>query len=256
MEDLLASFRLDDKVVIVTGSGSGLGESVARGFAAAGAHLVLAARRVDRLQHLSDELQVAGAQVLVSPCDVVLPEDCAATAQAAVARFGRIDVLINNAGVGPAGAALREDPTVFRSTIDVNLTGAYLMARACAPHMPAGSAIVNVSSVLGLVASRFPQAGYSASKAGLIGLTRDLAQQWTARRGIRVNALCPGYFDSNITAGEGAEKLREMVEANSMIGRFATHKEITSALLFLAAPASSYMTGASLVVDGGLSAML
>ncbi|HEY5842919.1 MAG TPA: SDR family oxidoreductase, partial [Mycobacterium sp.] len=200
--------------------------------------------------------QGTGTQVLVAPCDVVSTGDCAATAQAAVERFGRIDVLVNNAGVGPAGAALREDPSVFRSTIDINLTGAYLMSRACAPHMPSGSAIVNVSSVLGLVASRFPQAGYSASKAGLIGLTRDLAQQWTARRGIRVNALCPGYFDSDITAGEGAEKLRDMVEAHSIIRRFATRDEIASALLFLAAPASSYMTGASLVVDGGLSAML
>jgi NAD(P)-dependent dehydrogenase (short-subunit alcohol dehydrogenase family) len=254
--DPLGRFRLDDKVVVVTGASSGLGESAAREFAAVGAHLVLAARRIDRLQQLADELQGAGTQVLVTACDVVSPEDCAATADAAAGRFGRIDVLVNNAGVGPAGAALREDPSVFRSTIDVNLIGAYLMARACAPHMPAGSAIVNVSSVLGLVASRFPQAGYAASKAGLLGLTRDLAQQWTGRRGIRVNALCPGYFDSDITSGEGSDKLQEMVEAHSIVGRFATQEELTAALLFLAAPASSYMTGASLVVDGGLSATL
>ncbi len=113
-----------------------------------------------------------------------------------------------------------------------------------------------MSSVLGVVASRFPQAGYAASKAGLLGLTRDLAQQWTGRRGIRVNALCPGYFDSDITSGEGAQRLRDMVETHSIIGRFATIDEITAALLFLAGPASSYMTGASLIVDGGLSAML
>jgi NAD(P)-dependent dehydrogenase (short-subunit alcohol dehydrogenase family) len=186
----------------------------------------------------------------------VSSDDCEATAAAAVDHFGRIDVLVNNAGVGPAGAALREDPAVFRATLDINLTGAYLMARACAPHMPPGSAIVSVSSVLGVVASRFPQAGYAASKAGLLGLTRDLAQQWTGRRGIRVNALCPGYFDSDITSGEGAQRLRDMVETHSIIGRFATIDEITAALLFLATPASSYMTGASLIVDGGLSAML
>lgn len=256
MSDYPARFRLDDKVVLVTGASSGLGESAAREFAAAGGHLVLAARRTDRLQQIAEELREAGTQVLVTSCDVVSPQDCAAAAQAASERFGRIDVLVNNAGVGPAGAALREDPSVFRSTIEVNLTGAYLMARSCVPHMPTGSAIVNVSSVLGFVASRFPQAGYSASKAGLLGLTRDLAQQWTVRRGIRVNALCPGYFDSDITRGEGSDRLREMVEINSIVGRFAAPEEITAALLFLAAPASSYMTGAALVVDGGLSAML
>jgi NAD(P)-dependent dehydrogenase (short-subunit alcohol dehydrogenase family) len=252
----LQRFRLDDRVVVITGASSGLGEAAAREMAAAGADLVLAARRADRLETVADELRAAGTKVLVTPCDVVSAEDCEATAKAAADQFGRIDVLVNNAGIGPAGAALREDPSVFRATIDINLTGAYLMARACAPHMPAGSSIVNVASVLGVVASRFPQAGYVASKAGLLGLTRDLAQQWTGRRGIRVNALCPGYFDSDITGGEGAQRLREMVEAHSIVGRFAAIEEITAALLFLAAPASSYMTGTSLTVDGGLSAMV
>jgi NAD(P)-dependent dehydrogenase (short-subunit alcohol dehydrogenase family) len=256
MTDLLQRFRLDDKAVVVTGASSGLGAAAAREMDAAGADLVLAARRADRLHLLADELRAAGTDVLIAPCDVVSSDDCEATAAAAVDHFGRIDVLVNNAGVGPAGAALREDPAVFRATLDINLTGAYLMARACAPHMPPGSAIVSVSSVLGVVASRFPQAGYAASKAGLLGLTRDLAQQWTGRRGIRVNALCPGYFDSDITSGEGAQRLRDMVETHSIIGRFATIDEITAALLFLATPASSYMTGASLIVDGGLSAML
>ncbi len=181
---------------------------------------------------------------------------CEHLASAAVAAFGRIDVLVNNAGVGRGGGALREDPDVFRSVIDINLSGTYWMARACAPHMPEGSAIVNVASVLGLVASRFPQAGYSASKAGVLGLTRDLAQQWSRRRGIRVNALCPGFFDSEITAAEGAEGLREMVGVNSILARFGEQEELDSALLFLASPASSYMTGASLVIDGGLSATL
>jgi len=256
MTDRLQRFRLDDKAVVVTGASSGLGEAAARELAAAGADLVLAARRADRLHLLADDLRAAGTDVLVAPCDVVSSEACEAAAAVAVDHFGRIDVLVNNAGVGPAGAALHEDPAVFGATLDVNLTGAYLMARACAQHMPPGSAIVIVSSVLGVVTSRFPQAGYAASKAGLLGLTRDLAQQWTGRRGIRVNALCPGYFDSDITSGEGAQRLRDMVETHSIIGRFATIDEITAALLFLATPASSYMTGASLIVDGGLSAML
>ena len=250
----LDRFRLDDKVVLITGASFGLGVGFARATAAVGATLVFAARRADRLETLADELREHGTTVLTRRTDVASEEDCSALAAAAVREFGRIDVLVNNAGVGRAGSALREDPDLFRNTIEVNLNGTYWMARACAPHMPEGSSIVNIASALGWVASRYPQAGYSASKAGVIGLTRDLAQQWSARRGIRVNALCPGYFDSEITNSEGGEALREMVADNSILGRFGDQAELDSALLFLASPASSYMTGASLVVDGGLSA--
>lgn len=244
------------KVVVVTGASSGLGVGAAKAFASLGAHLVLAARRTDLLEALAEELRADGTQVLVVPCDVTDVDGCETTAQLAVERFGRIDVLINNAGVGQAGSALREDPEVYRRTIDVNLNGAYWMSRACVPHMPAGSAIVNVSSVLGLVASLMPQAAYNASKAGLLGLTRDLAQQWTSRRGIRVNALCPGYFASEITETEGSELIEQMVSDRSLTGRFATMDEIVAPLLFLAGRGSTYMTGSSLVVDGGMSATI
>ena len=147
-----------------------------------------------------------------------------------------------------------EDPEVFRNVVDVNLNGTYWMARACAPHMPRGSAIVNLSSVHGHASSRYPQAHYAASKAGVLGLTRDLAQQWSGRKGIRVNALCPGYFASEMTEAEGGDLLQEMVADNAILGRFGEQEELDSALLFLASPASSYMTGGSLIVDGGLSA--
>jgi len=210
--------------------------------------------RTSQLPHPSPPC--IGTAVLVRRTDVASQSDCQDLADAAAAECGRIDVLVNNAGIGPAGPALREDPEVFRNTIDVNLNGIYWMARACAPHMPEGSSIVNIASVLGHVASRFPQAHYSASKAGVLGLTRDLAQQWSGRKGIRVNALCPGYVDSEMTNAEGADKLREMVADHSILGRFGNQEELDSALLFLATPASSYMTGASLIVDGGLSATL
>jgi len=162
-------------------------------------------------------------------------------------------VLVNNAGVGTVVPASRETPKSFRQVIDVNLSGTFWMAQACAPMMPPGSAIINVASVLALVAPRFPQAAYAASKAGVLGLTRDLAQEWSGRKGIRVNALCPGYFESAMTEGEDA--LQELVRTESMLGRFGEQTELDSALIFLASRASGYMTGASLVVDGGLSAL-
>jgi NAD(P)-dependent dehydrogenase (short-subunit alcohol dehydrogenase family) len=252
----LDRFSLENRVVVITGASSGLGLGIARATAAAGATLVLAARREEKLEILATELRERGTTVLTRRTDVSVQEQCEELAAAAAAEFGRIDVLVNNAGVGHAGSALREDPDVFRSTIDINLNGVYWMARACAPHMPEGSSIVNVASVLGHVASRFPQAGYCASKAGVLGLTRDLAQQWSRRRGIRVNALCPGYFDSEITNAEGTDALRAMVADNSVLGRFGQQEELDSALLFLASPASSYMTGSSLVIDGGLSSVV
>lgn len=252
----LDRFSLENRVVVITGASSGLGLGFARATAAAGATLVLAARREEKLEILATELRERGTPVLTRRSDVSVQEQCEELAAAAAAEFGRIDVLVNNAGVGHAGSAMREDPDVFRSTIDINLNGVYWMARACAPHMPEGSSIVNVASVLGHVASRFPQAGYCASKAGVLGLTRDLAQQWSRRRGIRVNALCPGYFDSEITNAEGADALRAMVADNSVLGRFGQQEELDSALLFLASRASSYMTGSSLVIDGGLSSVV
>jgi NAD(P)-dependent dehydrogenase (short-subunit alcohol dehydrogenase family) len=254
--DPLNRFRLDDNVVIVTGASSGLGVGFSRAVAAVGATVVLAARRQDRIETLAAELRKRGTSVLTKRTDVAAQPDCDDLAAAVVAEYGRIDVLINNAGVGSGGSALRQKPDAFRTVIDINLNGTYWMAKACAPHMLCGSSIVNVASVLGLVASRYPQAAYTASKAGVIGLTKDLAQQWSGRRGIRVNALCPGFFDSEITASEGAENLRAMVKANSILGRYGEQHELDSALLFLASPASSYVTGTTLTVDGGLSTTL
>lgn len=250
----LERFRLDDKVVVITGASSGLGSGFARAVASVGAHVVIAARRLDRLNVLTAELEERGTRVFAHRTDVSALDECEALARVVEGEFGRIDVLVNNAGIGLAGSALRESPDDYARTIDINLNGPYWMARACAPHMPVGSSIVNIASVHGWVANRYPQAGYAASKAGVIGLTRDLAQQWSQRRGIRVNALCPGYFESEITTGEGAESLQTMVADNSILGRFGEQEELDSALLFLASNASSYMTGASLIIDGGLSA--
>ncbi|HLI37878.1 MAG TPA: SDR family NAD(P)-dependent oxidoreductase, partial [Streptosporangiaceae bacterium] len=186
---ILDLFRLDGRVALVTGASSGLGVAFARALAEAGADVVLAARRAGRLAETAALVEGAGRRQLVVRADVARPEDCRQAAAAAMAEFGRIDILVNNAGIGTAVPASRETPEQFRQVIEINLNGSYWMAQACGAVMRPGSAIVNVSSVLGLATAGLPQAAYSASKAGLIGLTRDLAQQWTGRKGIRVNAI-------------------------------------------------------------------
>lgn len=252
--DPLAAFRLDGKVVVVTGASSGLGAGFARALAAVGARLVLTARREDRLKALAEDLRAGGTEAVVVAADVSEPDDCRRIVEVAVAEFGTVDVLVNNAGLGIAVPASRETPKGFRSVIDVNLNGAFWMAKECAAVMPAGSSIVNVASVLGLVGGRFPQASYSASKAGLIGLTRDLAQQWSGRKNIRVNALCPGYFVTEMNESH-ADQIGEMVAMHTIMGRFGEQAELDTALIFLASPASSFVTGTTLAVDGGYTAV-
>ena len=250
---VLDRFSLAGRVALVTGASSGLGAGFAVALAQAGADVVLAARRQDGLRAAGREVEKLGRSALAVPADVTDPEACRAVVQAAVGRFGRLDVLVNNAGMGTAVPALREPPEQFRQVIDVNLMGAYWMAQAAAQVMPPGSSIVNIASVLGLVKSSWPQAAYAASKAGLIGLTRDLNQQWSGRRGIRVNAVAPGYFRSEMTDQIPRDKLDEFVASTSTLGRMGEQHELDTVVVFLASPASSYIAGVTLAVDGGMS---
>ena len=250
---VLERFSLAGKVALVTGASSGLGAGFAVALAQAGADVVLAARRRDGLEAACREVEKLGRSALAVPTDVTDPEACRAVVQAAVERFGRLDVLVNNAGMGTAVPALREPPEQFRQVIDVNLMGAYWMAQAAAQVMPPGSSIVNIASVLGLIKSFWPQAAYAASKAGLIGLTRDLNQQWSGRRGIRVNAVAPGYFRSEMTDQIPRDKLDEFVASSSTLGRMGEQHELDTVVAFLASPASSYIAGVTLAVDGGMS---
>src|SRR3954447_18887239 len=187
-------FRLDGKVAVVTGASSGLGTAFALGFADAGADLAICARRVERLEAVRADVEATGRRCLAVGADVSKPEDCTRVVEQTVAELGRVDILINNAGIGTSVPATRETPDEFRQVIDINLNGSYWMAQACGRVMQPGSAIINIGSVIGSTTAGLPQAAYSASKAAIIGLTRDLAQQWTGRRGIRVNALAPGFF--------------------------------------------------------------
>lgn len=251
-------FSLAGRVAVVTGASSGLGVTFAEALAAAGADVALGARRVDRLAETREKVQALGRRCIAVETDVASPDDCEALVAAARDELGDVHVLVNNAGTGHVAPSHKENPADFTRVLQVNLVGAYQMSqafgRACiaAGH---GGSIVNVSSVLGLVATSAPQAAYVASKAGLMGITRDLAMQWTHRRGIRVNALVPGLIHSDMTAGITAnEAAAEQALAEIPMKRLGDADELVGALLLLASDAGSYITGSSLVVDGGWTA--
>ena len=252
MTSLLDLFSLDGKVVVVTGASSGLGVAFAQGFAEAGADVALGARRVERLADTAALVERAGRRAISVETDVASPEACEALVDAAMEAFGRLDVLVNNAGIGTAAPATREAPDDFRRVIDVNLNGCYWMAQSCGRVMQPGSSIINISSVLGITTAGLPQAAYAASKAGLIGLTRDLAQQWTGRKGIRVNAIAPGFFASEMTE-QYPDGYLDAMAPRIPSGRQGDPRELAATAVFLASDAAGYITGQTLPVDGGMT---
>lgn len=238
----------------MTGASGGLGARFAAVLSAVGARLVLVARRAERLQAVAAELEDA----MALPADITRPDDVDRLAAQVIDRFGRVDLLVNNAGVTDMVAAEDESLETFRETIDVNLVAAFHLCQVIGRQMLAQGegTIVNVASMLGVVsAGQIPQSGYAASKAGLINLSRDLAAQW-GRRGVRVNALCPGWFLSEMTSEMFAnEHSQAWIRRKTILGRPGREDELDGALLWLASDASSYVTGAVVLVDGGFTAM-
>ncbi|MEV1066939.1 SDR family oxidoreductase [Streptomyces sp. NPDC050263] len=256
-------FSLYGRTAVVTGASSGLGARFATVLASAGATVLAAARRLDRLKELAD----GDPRIRPVVCDVSRAEDRVRLMETALDETGRIDVLVNNAGAPGAARAEDESADDFAGVLDVNLVAPFHLARLLA-EAPSSvrtqpvrtqpvrtRSVVNVSSVLGLVSGApLGGAAYAASKAGLLGLTRELAGQW-GRSGVRVNALAPGWFRSEMTDELFAdERSRRWVERGTMLGRGGDPGELDGALLYLASDASSYCTGHVLTVDGGWTA--
>jgi NAD(P)-dependent dehydrogenase (short-subunit alcohol dehydrogenase family) len=250
-------FDLSGKVAIVTGGGSGIGRQMAQGLAEAGASLVLCARKAERCEEAAGELERLGVRALGLGCDVRDPTQVEAVVRRTLDELGRVDVLVNNAGT-VWGAAPEDMPLEgWQKVVDVNLTGAFLFAQAAGRVMIErdGGSIVNIASTAGLHGAPPEVVNtvvYHATKGGVIAFTRDLAWKW-ARHDIRVNAIAPGWFPSDMSSfvldAQGDELIRRIP-----LGRFGGPEDLKGVVVFLASPASAYVTGHTLVVDGGQSA--
>jgi gluconate 5-dehydrogenase len=249
-------FDLNGKVAIVTGGSIGLGRQMAEGLAEAGADLVLCARKKERCEKAAKELEALGGDVLALGCDVKKPEDVQAVIDATVERFGRLDILINNAGT--SWGAPVEEMTVeqWNKVIETNLTGTFLFSQAAGKVMTPQKRgkIINITSVAGIHGAppSFQAIGYHASKGGVIAFTKDLACKW-GMHNIQVNAIAPGWFPTNMSAVV-IERNREAFLKRLPLGRFGGENDLKGAAVFLASAASDFVTGHVLVVDGGQTA--
>ncbi len=248
-------FSLDGKVALVTGGGRGIGKTIAEAYLEAGAKVAITGRRVEYLDAAIAEFTQKGYDALSIVSDVARPEGVEAAVRQTLDRYGAIDILVNNAGQSWGQASEDMPLDRWRQVLDVNLTGLFLMSQRAGRHMierGQGGRIVNIASVAGLTAGD-PDAtktiAYNASKAGVISVTKTLAVEW-GRRGVIVNAIAPGWFPTRM-ASATINANRERFEQVAALGRLGELDELKGVAIFLAAPASSYITGQTIVVDGG-----
>ncbi len=247
-------FDLTGKVAIVTGASSGLGVQMAKALARQGADIAILARRTDKLKVVAKEITALGVRCLPVKCDVTKSDEISAAVQTVVKEYGRIDILINNAGNGGTGPAEEMTDATWHQTVAVDMDGVFFMAREVGRQMitQKSGRIINIASMYGMVGNMaLGTACYHAAKGGVVNLTRALAAEW-AKHNITVNSICPGYFETELTTDVlNTDSFTQYMQSTVPVGRYGKEGELDAAVVFLASGASSYVTGVNLPVDGG-----
>lgn len=249
-------FSLKGKVAIVTGASSGLGVTFAQALAEAGANLEITARRLDKLNEVANKLENLGVKVKVFQCDVSRDAEVQSLLLDTLRTFGRVDVLVNNAGVAAMMPATDISVEEWNRVVSINLTGSFLCARESAKMMikQGGGKIINIASIYGAVGDVFPASPYYATKGAILNLTRDLAVEWAPFK-INVNAIAPGFFPSEMTEAIFRDPhYLEYINKQTPLGRTGNPDDLKGAVVYLASPASDYVTGQAIFVDGGWTA--
>lgn len=244
-------FRLDDKVAVVTGASRGIGKAISIAMAGAGAKVALISRGGEALEKAADEIRQNGGVASAHPCDITDKEKIAATIQEVVDQYGALHIIVNNAGTTRDNLVLRMSDEEWNAPINTNLSGTFNCIRAALRPMikQRFGRIINITSVIGIMGNA-GQANYAASKAGLIGLTKSVAKEY-ASRGITVNAIAPGYVATEMTSDISEEMAKKLIEGIPL-GRMGEPEDVAPTAVFLASDAAGYITGQTLLVDGGM----